>query len=73
MKNLMLNVSIDNRSWELLTVGFGVPQGSIFNPVLFNLWVADLQRELNVSTGIIEIYLYPADSVIHLLYNRGQK
>ena len=47
MKNLMLNVSIDNRSLELLTVGFGVPQGSIFNPVLFNLWVADLQRELN--------------------------
>ena len=47
MKNLMLNVSIDNRSSELLTVGFGVPQGSIFNPVLFNLWVADLQRELN--------------------------
>lgn len=45
----MLNVSVDNRSSELATVGFGVPQGSIVSPVLLNLWVADLQQDLNCA------------------------
>ena len=45
----MLNVSIDDRSPELATVGFCVPQGSILSPDLFNSWVGDLQQNLNCA------------------------
>ena len=40
-------VQIDDKSSETATVKFGVPQGSILGPVIFNLYVADLQDALN--------------------------
>ena len=39
-------VQIDDRKSDMATVEFSVAQGSILGPVIFNLYVADLQKEL---------------------------
>ena len=42
-------VQIDNKKSSMLTVGFGVPQGSILGPVIFNLYVSDLSEQVKYS------------------------
>ena len=42
-------VQIDNKMSSMLTVGFGVPQGSILGPVIFNLYVSDLSEQVRYS------------------------
>ena len=54
-------VQIDDRSSEMVPVHFGVPQGSILGPVLFNLYVADLQGMLDCPC-----YQYADDTTFYL-------
>ena len=42
-------VQIDNKNSSMLTVGFGVPQGSILGHVIFNLYVSDLSEQVKYS------------------------
>ena len=42
-------VQIDNKKSSMLTLGFGVPQGSILGPVIFNLYVSDLSEQVKYS------------------------
>jgi len=54
-------VEIDDNLSEFAYVEFGVPQGSILGPVLFNLYVADLQMKLDCPC-----YQYADDTTFFL-------
>ena len=54
-------VQIDDRKSDTATVEFGDPQGSILGPVIFNLYVADLQSELQR-----DCYQYADDAMFYV-------
>lgn len=54
-------VQIDDRRSTRMKINFGVPQGSILGPVLFNLYVTSLNSVLNSSKSI----QYADDSTIY--------
>lgn len=54
-------VQIDDRKSDMATVEFGVPQGSILGPVIFNLYVVDLQKELPC-----DCYKYADDTTFYV-------
>ena len=54
-------VQIDSSISNILITSFGVPQGSILRPILFNLHVADMANNLSESQCI----QYADDSTIY--------
>ena len=54
-------MQIDDRRSDMATVEFGVPQGSILGPVIFNLYVTDLQSELQC-----DCYQYADDTMLYI-------
>ncbi|CAB4002145.1 Hypothetical predicted protein, partial [Paramuricea clavata] len=53
-------VQIDEKQSQVVDVQFGVPQGSILGPVLFNLYVNDLEPDLECSC-----YQYADDTTLY--------
>ena len=53
-------VQIDNNQSEVIDVKFGAPQGSILGPVLFNIYVSDLQDQINAKC-----YQYADDTTLY--------
>ena len=59
-------VQVDDKSSEMSNMYFGVPQGSILGPVLFNLYVADLSEILSSTSA-----QYADDTTIYDSWKNG--
>ena len=55
-------VQIDDEKSTLQRLQFGVPQGPILGPLLFNIYTADLQDSLNNS---FSCYQYADDTTLY--------
>ena len=55
-------IQIDDLTSKSVNVQFSVPQGSILGPMLFNLYVSDLQDHLPSAIGSFQ---YADDTTVH--------
>ena len=64
LSNRQQLVQIDDKMSEKLQINFGVPQGSILGPVLFNLYVRTISANGNIN------YLLYADDTTMLRHSK---
>ena len=62
LTNRQQYVKVNDKSSTKITTMFGVPQGSILGPVLFNLYVADMQRNIDIQESCLQ---YADDSTFY--------
>jgi hypothetical protein len=62
MSNREQFVQIDDRTSNKMTIDFGIPQGSILGPMFFNLYVADLQENIDQQ---VTCFQYADDSTFY--------
>jgi retron-type reverse transcriptase len=62
LTNRQQYVKVNDKSSTKITTMFGVPQGSILGPVLFNLYVADMQRNIDTQESCLQ---YADDSTFY--------
>ena len=55
-------VQIDDRTSNKMTIDFGIPQGPILGPMFFNLYVADLQENIDQQ---VTCFQYADDSTFY--------
>ena len=62
MSNREQFVKIDDRTSNKMTIDFGIPQGSILGPMFLNLYVADLQENIDQQ---VTCFQYADDSTFY--------
>ena len=62
LTNRQQYVQVNDKYSTKITTTFGVPQGSILGPVLFNLYVADMQRNIDTQGSGLQ---YSDDSTFY--------
>ena len=65
LNNRKQYVEINGKKSKLLIVKYGVPQGSLFGPRLFSIYVNDLAS--SITTG--ELHLYADDTTAYVIGN----
>ena len=62
-------VKIENHTCEKLLVKFGVPQWSVLGPLLFILYINDLQR-ICIGKENVKFVLYADDTNIFIAFDK---